>query len=519
MPEELFWADQIARRVVKERGDKKLYTVAAGITPSGTIHIGNFREMITVDLIRRALESMGRKVKFIYSWDEYERFRKVPANVPKKEMLEKFIGFPITEVPDTFGCHSNYAEHMEHEVSDALPKVGIRPEFLHQSVMYRGCKYAEEIRHCLLASEKIREVLNKFRKKEDPLPETWHPLHIFCEGCKKDEAWVTAYDGKYTVNYECTCGHNGKVNFKEKGIVKLPWRVDWPMRWHYEKVDCEGGGKDHNAPGGSIDTGQEILKAVYSEQPPVSFMYDFVISKSGGKMAKSTGNLVRLVDVLEVYLPEVVRFFFAGTKPMKEFSIPMDAEVFKAYEDFYQTERIYFGKTDDQRKAHWSRVYFMSCPDGPPKSMPIQPAFKHCAELINIYREPAEAIKHVKEKLSKGDAERYLLLLACAKNWIEKYAPEEYRFELNEKVPSVELSDKQRLVLRELGSKLDGAKTEEDVVELFTTISRKHDLDTKSFFKGAYQVLISRENGPRLAPFIMAIGKEKVAKLFGQIRN
>jgi len=229
--------------------------------------------------------------------------------------------------------------------------------------------------------------------------------------------------------------------------------------------------------------------------------------------------VIRLVDVLEIYLPEVVRFFFAGTKPAKEFSIPMDEEIFKVYEDFYQTERIYFGKTADQRKAHWSRVYLMSCPGGPPKAMPVQPPFKHCVELIHIYREPAEAIRHVKEKLSKADRERYLSLLTCAKNWIGKHAPDEYRFELNEKVNEAGLNQKQRRALKELGGKLEGAKDEEELVNLIQIISKKNELDSKSFFNGAYTALISRESGPRLAPFIIAIGKEKVAKLLEQIRD
>ena len=71
------WADLAAEKVIQEKVDKKQYTVAAGITPSGTVHIGNFREIITVDLVKRALEKRGKKVRFIYSWDDYDVFRKV----------------------------------------------------------------------------------------------------------------------------------------------------------------------------------------------------------------------------------------------------------------------------------------------------------------------------------------------------------------------------------------------------------------------------------------------------------
>ena len=101
-PEELcHWADQQAERIIKQKGDLDLYTCASGITPSGTVHIGNFREIITVDLIVRALRDRGKNVRFIYSWDDYDVFRKVPGNMPKPEVLQNYLRYPITMVPDS----------------------------------------------------------------------------------------------------------------------------------------------------------------------------------------------------------------------------------------------------------------------------------------------------------------------------------------------------------------------------------------------------------------------------------
>src|SRR3989344_4206175 len=85
------WTDVAAEKVIREKGNKKTYTVAAGITSSDTVHIGNFRELITVDLVRRALEKRGKKVRFIYSWDDYDVFRKVPLNMPKQEALKSYL--------------------------------------------------------------------------------------------------------------------------------------------------------------------------------------------------------------------------------------------------------------------------------------------------------------------------------------------------------------------------------------------------------------------------------------------
>src|SRR3989338_5361452 len=145
----LHWTDQVAERVIQIKGNKEKYTVASGITPSGTIHIGNFREIITTELIARALRSRGKKVRFIYSWDDYDVFRKVPANMPKKEMLETYLRQSIVDVPDPFEKEESYARHHEVEVEEAIKKVGIQTEFLYQSKKYKVGEYAEQIIHAL----------------------------------------------------------------------------------------------------------------------------------------------------------------------------------------------------------------------------------------------------------------------------------------------------------------------------------------------------------------------------------
>src|SRR3989344_521416 len=154
-PEEILmkehWPDHVAKKIVEERGELPEYTVAAGITPSGVVHIGNFREIMTVYLVAKALERLGKKVRFIYSWDDYDVFRKVPPNFPNKEMLEKYLRQPIVDVPDPFGCHKSYAGHNEKVLEDELPSMGISPQFLHQAEKYLACEYSEGMKKALLA--------------------------------------------------------------------------------------------------------------------------------------------------------------------------------------------------------------------------------------------------------------------------------------------------------------------------------------------------------------------------------
>ena len=105
------WADYAARATSSAHPDREVIVVAAGITPSGVVHIGNFREVMTVDLVSRALRDRGRNVRFIYSWDDFDVFRKVPANMPQQDLLRQNLGRSIVDVPDPHGDHETYADH------------------------------------------------------------------------------------------------------------------------------------------------------------------------------------------------------------------------------------------------------------------------------------------------------------------------------------------------------------------------------------------------------------------------
>src|SRR3989338_6385658 len=117
-PEINHWADSTADEVIKEFPDEETYTCAAGISPSGKVHFGNFREVMTVDLVVKALKDKGKKVRFIYSWDDYDRFRKTPKNIQKD--LNEYIGTPYCFIPDPFDCHENYGEHFEQSFEESL---------------------------------------------------------------------------------------------------------------------------------------------------------------------------------------------------------------------------------------------------------------------------------------------------------------------------------------------------------------------------------------------------------------
>lgn len=519
----LHWADIIADKIIREKGDKDVYTLASGITPSGTVHIGNFREIITVDLVKRALEKKGKKVRFIYSWDDYDVFRKVPMNMPEKELLEKYLRYPITLVPDTLNRAENYARGNEVEVERSLPRVGIYPEYIYEAERYRSNYYAEDIKRALQHRDEIRSYLNEFRTES--LPEGWYPISVFSSFTNKDNTEVLSYDGEYGITYrDLDLNKEETIDIRKTPNSKLPWRVDWPMRWAKEGVDFEPGGKDHLTAGGSYDTSRNVVK-VFGAEAPVSMRYDFVRLKGrGGKISSSSGDVASLEDVLEVYPAEIVRYMFVSTKAQSEFAISFDLDVLKIYEDYDNTERIYFGLIEckDEKRAKESRIYELSQIDS--EKIPTEPGyqvpFRHLCNLLQIHNHDKKKVLDSIKDATDSQKERLSVRLDCAENWLRDYAPEEFKFSLSDDDSLlVEVNDNERKAIKELSGYIKDYLDNTDEKTFSTYIYKvieDNSLDSNAFFTTLYKILIGKERGPKLASFFSSCGSEKVLKIFSR---
>ena len=511
------WADIMADKIIREKGDKELYTCASGITPSGTVHIGNFREIITVDLVVRALREKGKNVRFIYSWDDYDVFRKVPKNMPDPERLAGYLRFPITMVPDTTGRAENYARANEVAVERILPAVGVFPEYLYQAERYRSNMYAEGIRTALEKRDEIRAMLNEYRT--EPLPESWWPVSVFSSFTNKDTTTVTGWDGGYMLTYhDDELDRSETIDIRTTPNTKLPWRIDWPMRWAREGVDFEPGGKDHLTEGGSYDTSKNVVK-VFGGEAPVSMRYDFIKLKGmGGKISSSGGEVADLYDVLEVYPPEIVRYLFVGTRPSSEFAISFDLDVLKIYEDDDNCERIYFGilPVNEKRKEKEKRIYELSQVDG--NNIPAEPGyqipFRHICNYLQIYSGDIEKVLSRLSDATESQKERLRTRLVCARNWLGKYAPEEFRFSLRTDSDELyQVSDAERNAIRDFAGYVEAhldSSTEKEFSEYIYKAAGDNGIENADFFRVIYEVLIGKEKGPKLAGFVKACGSENI---------
>jgi len=519
----MHWTDVIAQKIIQVRGDKDEYIIESGITPSGMIHAGNFREVITADLVRLALEKRGKKVKFLYVWDDYDVLRKVPTNLPKKDLIEKNLRKPVFKVPDVFDCHKTYAEHFEKVFENESEMAGIKATFVYAHEHYLKCEFAEEIKTALEKTDKIKEILNEYRR--EPLAEDWLPIFVFCEKCDKDTTTEIKWEKGYEVSYKCECGHENTIDFRKKGLVTLRWRVDWPMRWHHNKVDFETAGKDHFAAGGSVTTGITIQKEIFGSQPPAGIttkdFYEWIGIKGRGQFASSSGNVVTITEMLKVYEPEIVRYIFAGTRPNREFSISFDTDVLAIYEEFDKVERIYFGEEEvsEKEQIKSKAAYELSYIGKIPKVIPYQPSIRHLTNILqfNDFDMDKTIGYFEKELKNEHDKKRLRVRAECAKNWIQKYAPEDFRFKVQDTC-QITVSDEGKKILHELASKLlEKEWTDKELHEEMYILCNNHEFPAGDFFKLAYGVLINKQKGPKLAAFVLEIGKEKVAKLFKSV--
>lgn len=517
------WADLAAFKLVKHH-DKDSFTLATGISPSGTIHIGNFRELITAELVARALKKIGKKAKFILSWDDFDVFRKVPKNFPQEvdgRPLKDYLGSPLCDLPDPKKQFGSYALGNEKPLEQSAKKVGVTPEYLYQNKKYRAGEYIDGIRQALSKRADLKSILDRFRK--EPLDDNWFPICIYCSFCNRDNTKVTDYDEKDTISYQCDfCQKGETLDLKLTKQVKLLWRIDWPMRWAYEQVDFEPGGKDHSSEGGSFDTAKEIVKKIYNFHPPEFLHYDFVrIKGKGGKISSSSGDVLTIDDLLEVYEPEIVRHFFVSIRPNVEFAIDLTDEVIKNYDVYDRLERQYYGQEPIKtgREKFVKRVYEMCQVGEVLEALVYQPSFRHLTSIVQIYSFDLAKVTEFYENKgylqSEFDRKKLKIRSQKAIDWIKKYAGDAFCFSLRQspcdfsQIPAnyrTGLVALKKLTLLEK----EKEKTQKNVDEkaffdkIYQLIEREK-LDNVDFFKTVYHCLIDKDSGPRLGSFLLVL--------------
>ena len=528
----MHWSEEIAEKLIARDPNKEEYVCAAGVSPSGSVHIGNFRDLATPLFVVKALKKKGKRARLLISWDEFDRCRKIPANVQAVvgDSYDKYIGCPYVDIPDPWGCHENYAQHFEEEFLKGIEPFGIELDCRYQAEMYRSGKYTKDIIESLQKRREIFDILDSFKTKDpskspeelkaeqDAERENYYPVSIFCPECHTDFTTITSLSDDCTeADYTCRCGHSGHFNFLTNFNCKLGWKVDWPMRWRYEKVDFEPGGKDHAAPTGSYNNSKVISKKIFNHEAPLFQGYEFIgIKGMTGKMSSSSGLNLTPETLLKIYQPEVLLWLYAKTEPTKAFDICFDDGILRQYFEYDKMlTEVREGKANEFTQA----VMYNTEVEGRHVETVPMGLLVQLGSVVNFN---VPMLETVFEKIGTPyKYEQFADRLARAQFWLEQCSPEsmnKLRRGRNWDVYN-ELSDNEKREIELLHEFLstDGYSLEDLNAELYAIPKRVFgdgfsDKELKAvqgdFFKNVYKLLIDRERGPRLYLFLYAINKE-----------
>ena len=294
------------------------------------------------------------------------------------------------------------------------------------------------------------------------------------------------------------------------------------MRWLYEGVDFEPGGKDHASPNGSYDTSKEISKAIFGYEAPIFQGYEFIgIKGTTGKMSGSSGLNLTPDTLLKLYQPEIILWLYSKTEPLKAFDFCFDDGILRQYFEF---DRMYnevkSGKANDLTKAI---LYNAEIEGRTVETVPMN----LLVQLGSVVDFKVDMLELVFRKIGTPYTfDQFSDRLDRAKFWLEQCSPESVnrlRATRNWEVYDT-LSETQRAEVARLyafisagGYTLDELNAELYAIPKEFAPANMEEKALKgvqgAFFKNVYQLLIDKERGPRLYLFLYAIDPAQYVNL------
>jgi lysyl-tRNA synthetase class 1 len=572
------WVSRFADEVIAEserRAPGKPVVVASGLSPSGPIHLGNLREVMTPHLVADEVRRRGHQVRHLISWDDYDRYRKVPAGIAGvDESWAEHIGKPLTSVPAPKGSsHPNWAEHFKAAMVASLAEMGVEFDGISQTEQYTSGVYREQVLHAMRHRQDIDAILDQYRTKkaapkkqqqkqqQKPVDEAeleaaegsgaaaeddgssgsagYFPYKPYCGNCEKDLTTVTAYDDDSTeLTYACTaCGFSETVRLSEFNRGKLVWKVDWPMRWACEGVIFEPSGVDHSSPGSSFQVGGQIV-GIFGGEQPIGPMYAFVGISGMAKMSSSKGGVPTPADALQIMEPQLLRWLYARRRPNQSFKIAFDQEIQRLYDEWDRLDaKVADGSALPADAAAHARAVRTAAGELPrtPRPLPYRTLASvaditagHEDQALRILGEldPANPIASLDETRPRYDK---------AEAWINTHVPADQRTIVRQE-PDAELlksldepsRQSLRLLLDGLADhwSLDGLthhvygvpKVQAGFPADATPKELPPEIKTaqRTFFALLYHLLVGRDTGPRLPTLLLAVGQDRVRTLLGE---
>ncbi|OUI88647.1 lysine--tRNA ligase [Acetobacter sp. DmW_043] len=508
-------ADHVQARQGRVKGDGKAARPAlleTGYGPSGLPHIGTFGEVARTSWVRQAYtELTGQPAQLLAFSDDMDALRKVPDNVPQRDMLAKFIGQPLSRVPDPFGTHESFAAHNNARLCNFLDQFGFDYEFASSTLYYTGGRFDAALRRVLEVHEEIVGVIAPTlgadrRATYSPVlplhPRTGEVMQVKMDAVNPAEGTVRWTDPATGEVFETpvTGGH-----------AKMQWKADWAMRWYALGVDYEMSGKDLID---SVRLSGKICRILGGE-PPAGLTYELFLDEQGQKISKSKGNGLSVEEWLR-YAPQQSLEQFMFNQPQR-------------------AKRLYFDvipKAADDYLTHVDKALALQASDAPEGDLRGNPAWFFGKGKVEAQSGSPVFFSMLLNLASVANAETPEVLWGFIRRYDADVSPETHPmlaglvrhavayyidFVRPSKVFRVP-TDKERAALVDLAVSLrgyEGESTDASVLQnLVFEIGKRHEFDPlRSWFSCLYEVLLGQKEGPRFGGFVALYGVSETVAL------
>jgi lysyl-tRNA synthetase class 1 len=477
-------------------------------------------------IVAEILSEQGVENKYLYEINDFDPMDGLPSYLDK-EKFEPYMGMSLCNIPSPDGKAKNYAEYFGEEFIKVIGEAGFSPEYYRSSDLYKSGKYNEAIKIAIENADKIRQIYKKVSGSEKN--EEWLPVQMVCEKCGKiSTTKAFEFDGE-KVKYKCAedavswthgCGHEGQ-NSPFNGNSKLPWKVEWAAKFKILGVDIEGAGKDHSTKGGSRDIADTIAREVFNHTSPFNIPYEF-FQVGGKKMSSSKGAGSSSREIADLLPPELLRLLLLGKDSKRVIDFIPDGDTIPILYDLYdKMAQAYFDKEEND----YARI-FKLIHKGNEEKMKRRylPRFSQMAFIVQMpHMDNYEAVEKIKEaSLNKEDKEEVDYRGGYAKRWLERYAPEDYKFELQEKSLPEATNDFSAEQKKALAILLNYIKSKDvlDGQELHTQlhdIKKETEINPKDLFSAIYISFLGKASGPKAGWFLSVLDKDFLEKRLGEV--
>lgn len=513
----MFWADRIAQEIREKRTPRNgvSFVIRDEKTLSGRVHVGSMRGVAIHGLVAEVLTEQGIANEYRYELNDFDPFDSIPGYLDEAAFTSH-LGKPLYTVPSPEPGFNNYAEYFGAEFVGVHRTAGFTPNYYRATELYQSGKMDPYIRIALERAGDARRILKEVSGSQKD--ETWLPISVACEHCgKMMTTRAYDFDGE-TVAYACdknpdgtvSCGHEGRIA-PWNGAAKLFWKVDWAAKWVAQGIDIEGGGKDHSTKGGSRDVANHIARELFDYEPPFDIPYEFFLV-GGKKMSSSKGRGSSAKDMADLFPPNLFRLALIGKDIKEQIDVDPEGESVPRMYDWYDdlAEGVRAGKADD-----FARLYTLcQLPaDQAAATTPWMMRFKEVAFIVQMpHLDLFTEAERVKGSVLTAEEQESLETRAqYARFWLSTYAPEEFKYSIQETMPDAELSATQKHALHLLHDFVaDGERTAEEIHLRLHELKAEAPIAPKDLFQAIYRIFLNRDSGPKAGWFLAGLDRDFV---------